>query len=100
MVIRQPQTRGTLINKLSAIAEPVTCNSNQQKLSKQIAWQAHLGNVGCDDGTFSDNVQKDVQPPWKVSPTVLREIEASHSSQSHSQGLEDNGEDIGQKNDK
>lgn len=60
MVITQPQTRGTFINKLSAMADPMTYNSNQKTLSKREAKQAHLGNIGCDDSALSNNVQNNV----------------------------------------
>lgn len=56
-----------------------------KRLSKRRTLHAHLGNIGCDYSALSNNVQNDIQPPWKIGSTVLREVEASHSSQAHSQ---------------
>lgn len=43
---------------------------------EQQADGAYLGSISSNDGTFSQEIKKPVEPSWKMSSAILSEVQA------------------------
>ena len=56
----------------------------------------HFGHVGGDDGAFTECVAEIVEPARAVSARHLGEVHACYGAQVDAEGLQEDGEDVGQ----
>ena len=90
--IAQPATRGTLVNKLRAIAVPNTyVNFSQQCRSCGIRLlnTTHLSDISRNDSSFGEEPEGIVEPRRTMLFDVLGEIQASNGAELDTQRLEE-----------
>lgn len=58
---------------------------------------SYFGNVCSDDGGFGEKPKQVVEPRWEVGFDILGQVHASDGAELDTQGLQEDGDDVGEK---